>query len=479
MLYCCSIIIVISFLISGKFGCGLCYHPGIKMQKGRGYTRSYTTHDRTYPLRTHEETMNLAARAELQGEPQRGIKGISILSELPDFDMVRCVDLDLFHALVNVAKRFANLWFDEKSAKFPFSIRTNLSEVDKRLLAISPTAEVSRAPRSLNERSDWRGHEWFYWVVIYSIPVLKNVLKSKYYNHWALLVHAIALLMQNSVAKSEIVYADRYLQEFVSGIDALYGAQNVTFSCHLLTHLKRSVDDFAQPWTHSAFIYESFNAEIKESVKSSNGSAQQICKALQLKVTLQKLEEDVHNYLSKSQSVYLQKISTRGKTLAAPHLVIGSASLLGKPKTMVLPVNFIQAICRAGGDCTNNTIAAIYDRCHLNGVIHHGNNYSRASKQNNTAVMLESGKIFLIESFVVISRNCYVLGHYHEEKKNQKLCDDVLPHIIILNDTPERTLRSVSLAEVSSKLLCFSVEISSTERLNVACINVLLMEMLS
>lgn len=232
--------------------------------------------------------MNLAARAEARGVSQKGIKGKSILSELPDFDVIRCIDLDSFHAVVNVAVRFCNLWFlpppQNARARAPgYKIHNKISIVDKRLLNIKPTSDVSRAPRSLTERSDYRGHEWFYFVLVYSVPILKNVLPVRYLNHWCLFVKGLALLMQNSIAKTEVFHAGRYLQQFVSGIDDLYGSQNVTFSCHLLTHLKRSIEDFAQPFTHSAFIYESFNNEIKEAVHSSNWVAKQIVKAMQLK----------------------------------------------------------------------------------------------------------------------------------------------------------------------------------------------------
>ncbi|KAJ1519062.1 hypothetical protein ONE63_011305 [Megalurothrips usitatus] len=222
-----------SMKFNGRFGCGFCLHPGVMMQCGRGTTRSYTTCDTVYPSRTHEQLMELARSADALGVPQQGIKGVSIVSELPHIDMVRCIDFDSFHAVVNVAKRFCNLWFLSPPRDVPvpaYKIHTNLGAVDKRLLSVTPTSDVSRAPGSLTERSDFRGHEWFYFVLIYSVPVLKNIFPLRYLNHWSLLVKGLAMLMQNSIAKSETVYADRHLQNFVSGIDVLYGAQNVTFS---------------------------------------------------------------------------------------------------------------------------------------------------------------------------------------------------------------------------------------------------------
>ncbi|KAE8749579.1 hypothetical protein FOCC_FOCC003567 [Frankliniella occidentalis] len=228
----------------------------------------------------------MAEEAEQTGEPVKSIKGISILSKLKEFNMVNGLDLDFFHALVNVSKRFANLWFMEKFIKKPY-------EINARLLQITPTCDVSRNPRSLKDRSDLRGHEWFHWVVEYSIPVLKGILPAKFLNHWGPLVHGVSLIVQNSVAKSELAYASRYLSMFVTGIDNLYGKQNVTISAHLLTHLGHSVSEYGQPWAHSAFMFESFLAEIKQAVKSSNGASLQISKAMQNKIALRKLEEDV------------------------------------------------------------------------------------------------------------------------------------------------------------------------------------------
>ncbi|KAK3909656.1 Zinc finger protein 568 [Frankliniella fusca] len=357
-------------MFNGKHGCGLCYHPGYRLRYGRGTTRSYSLRNGDFPMRSHEETIELARDGDRTGIFQRGIRGSSISSNIPNFDIVHGLDLDIFHCLVNVAKRFTtlmglwspfgyphrfrnsgygypypklfqigfvtdehqppyipntsaiirkisncgryqeradlrkirycfksdafrvsalppdhvrisskqtsathphrfhqgNLWIGKKRLNEPCNVHDRLSIIDRRLLAITTTDDISRAPRSLTERSDFRGHKWFNWVLFYSLPVLKNILPAIYLNHWSLLVHAIGLMMQNSVAKTELLYAGRYLKQFNQEIDLLYGSVHVTFSVHLLTHLENSVMNFAQPWTHSAFTYESFLGELKDSV---------------------------------------------------------------------------------------------------------------------------------------------------------------------------------------------------------------------
>ncbi|KAK3910840.1 Beta,beta-carotene 9',10'-oxygenase [Frankliniella fusca] len=467
---------------NGKFGCGFCLHPGVRMANGKGSCRSYTTSTSVYPERTHQEVMHLAARAEVRGIPQSGIKGTSILSRLPDFDVVRCIDLDSFHAVVNVAKRFVNLWLTSPHKNTPvpdFKIHDKIKILDKRLMAITPTLEVSRAPRSLTERSDYRGHEWFHFVLFYSVPVLKNVLPARFLNHWSLFVKGLAILMQNSLAKSEVIYADRFLHQFVSGIDNLYGPQNVIFSCHLLTHLKRSVQDFAQPFTHSAFIYESFNNEIKESVHSSNGVAKQIVKAMQLKFALVKMEQELRVDMTDKQRAYLDKLNLRGKQLANPSLQLESAAMLGKPKTERISKEMRLAVLQAGGVCRPDNVCDFYERFRIHGEVFHATSYSRVSKRNNCVVLLESERVFLIESALVVSDECFIAGHYYQDRKDTKLSSVDLPHLRILKSTPGIVLQCNRPSDIVSKLINFTVQVSPEETLNLACINVLLMEMLS
>ncbi|KAK3913486.1 UPF0234 protein [Frankliniella fusca] len=314
---------------NGKFGCGFCLHPGVKMQMGKGETRSYTTKETDYPLRTHQEVMDLAARAQRLGVPQRGIMAPSVLSELPDFDVVRCIDLDSFHAVVNVAKRFVKLWFDApcKGALVPpYKIHTKIGVVDERLLGINQLLKYPERP-CLSLKGQ----------IICSY--FKKCIATEFFKPLV----TFGTWSRYSNAKLTV----KNLQQFVSGIDDLYGPQHVTFSCHLLTHFKRSVEDFAQPFTHSAFLYESFNNEIKESVHSSNAVSKQIKKAMQLKFALVRMEAELSVNMSAQQRAYLDKVNLRGKQLVAPHLCIESVSLLGKPRSDLMRTKVAFSTCIA------------------------------------------------------------------------------------------------------------------------------------
>ncbi|KAK3931225.1 LOW QUALITY PROTEIN: Transposable element P transposase [Frankliniella fusca] len=452
----------------GDYGCGLCYHPAFRMIRGRGHSKSYSISEREFPPRTHEETQENARIAEESGTPQQGIKGHSILTEIPGFDIINCLDLDLFHALVNCAKIFTNLWLNRKYSGRPFNVYGRFAEVDRRLLSITPTDNVPRNPRSLLERSDYRGHEWFSWVVFYSIPVLTKILPNHFLSHWALSVHGIVVLMQNSVSKSDAVYAGRFLRQFNSEIDRFYGAEHVTFSTHLLTHLEKSTYNFGQPWTHSAFVFENFIGEIKAAIHGSNGISHQIIKHMQLRIALKAMEFDLDYAMSDDERDFLKSVICSSKVLAEPRLSVGDVSFLGDAKNIVLSPNLHQVVLRDGFQPVVGEEYFMFDRCIINNEIYQSVNYSR--KQNNSIVLLQSEQVFEIHSFIVINNVAVALGHYLVRNRTP-LCNVSLPHIKVFNEKCEENLRCVPVSKFDMKLLSFCLSISQEQSLIFGLIN--------
>lgn len=447
------------------------------MQRGRGHCKSYSIAETEFPRRTHEETRENARIAQALGTAQQGIKGPSILSDIPGFDIINSLDLDLFHALVNCAKRFTNLWLSRRYVGRPFNVYRRFHEVDRRLLSITPTNNISRGPRSLSERSDYRGHEWFSWVVFYSIPVLFNIVSNVYLSHWALLVHGIVLLMQNSVSKADVVYAGRYLRQFNADIDRLYGAEHVTFSTHLLTHLEKSTENFSQPWTHSAFIFEDFIGWLKAAIHGSNGVAHQIVKYIQLRIALISMKHDLDYAMDDSERAFLQSVSHSTSVLAEPRAIVGDVSFLGEGKTTLLSANLHRIILREGITVVHGKEYVVFDRCSYNNEIYQSVNYERAEKQNNSVVLLRTDEVFEIHSFILVDNVAVALGHYLVRNPT-RMCNVDLPHIKILNENGEENLRCVRVLNFDMKLLSFCLSISPDESLRFGFINVLEKEML-
>ncbi|KAK3929638.1 putative E3 ubiquitin-protein ligase ARI13 [Frankliniella fusca] len=84
-----------------------------------------------------------------------------------------------------------------------------------------------------------------------------------------------------------------------------------------------------------------------------------------------------------------------------------------------------------------------------------------------------------LNSALVVSNECFIAGHYYQDRKDTKLSSVDLPHLRILKSTPSIVLQCIRPSDIVSKLINFTVQVSPEETLNLACTNVLLMEMLS
>lgn len=463
-----------STLFSGNFGCGLCVHPGEWTPKGKGGMMSYSpiheenwTGDKIpvwYPRRTHNQTMLDAEEAELSGICQRGIVGKSVLSQMPWFDIVNFLDADVMHIIMNVGKMFCKLWFKTKNDGKPFNISKEINQVNSRLNSFHPTSEISRAPRSLEHYADFKAHEWAVWILIYSLVALKGILPSKYFEHWALLVSALSRLTHHSVRVSEVLLSRREIRDFVAGTHTLYGMNCVTFNVHLLSHLPKSVLNFGNLWTHSAFLYESYNSVLKNSVRSSNGIINQIVMEFKTRAAVQFMEADLNSILSAEEKQYLSNLSSSS---SKPNITkdLGYVQFFGKPEVRVLENNEFYALRREGVVLNRNSSFNFYSRCKFEGLMLQGSAYSRSVKKNNSVVLLNDGSAFIIKTFLQVEKNnidvVYCVGHLLVPSE-QHICSFPITHMWRVSF--EERLRLTPVQCIVSKLIYLE-----TTNLKVCC----------
>jgi hypothetical protein len=192
---------------NGEAGCSLCYHPGVVVDKGRGHCRVYEyDFDNVPKLRTHKETLAEQDQALKEEKAIKGMKGPTVLSMVPNFDIVEGLIPDFLHCcLLGIARQFMSIWLDGQNKNEPFYLgQEKIKVIDSCLLAIKPPCTISRTPRPLKERRYWKAHEWYNWLFFYSLPSLQKVLSAQYLNHWALLVAGVYYLIKDQVYKSEI-----------------------------------------------------------------------------------------------------------------------------------------------------------------------------------------------------------------------------------------------------------------------------------
>ncbi|XP_072141938.1 uncharacterized protein, partial [Dermacentor andersoni] len=245
--------------------------------------------------------------------PVNGLKGLSPLVNLPEFDLVHGQAVEYMHCiLLGVTRQIADLWFDPSNSqeafylgnvcimcvpfsctKLPAGSPSLVAKVDARLTTICPPDLITRLPRSLRERAFWKATEWRNWLLYYSLPCCLGVLHSRYWSHFALLVEAIFTLLTEELSPGDLTHAGRsvylvsatkspahdtcvfngqtrnLLQRFVSRTAGLYGVKSLTFNVHLLQHITSSVKNFGPLWSHSAFVFEGGNGTLLKHVTAA------------------------------------------------------------------------------------------------------------------------------------------------------------------------------------------------------------------
>lgn len=149
--------------------------------------------------------MELVTRAIETDTPSVGVKGPSVLSLLPGFDIIKgCVPNYMHSVLLGVTRSVTSLWSNSENHQSPWNIGRFIPQFDQLLLKIKPPSNVSRTPRSMKERHYWKDHEWLMWLLYYSISILKGILPERYLNHWLKLVSGIALLLTALISSQQL-----------------------------------------------------------------------------------------------------------------------------------------------------------------------------------------------------------------------------------------------------------------------------------
>ncbi len=249
-------------------GCSSCEHPGLTLRlESGGCSRVYLPSD-DYPLREGERMLRQAQIAVENDCPEGGVKGPSILSSVPHFDIGYGFTHEYMHSvLLGIIRQLANLWFDPSKTFYPFKIVRFSKDVDSKLLTIKPLSSFSRVPQSILERVMWKASEWRAWLLFYSLPTFETILPRAYCQHYILLVVSIFILLQASIPSAQIDIANFLLKLFVEQLLILYGDSACTYNAHQLIHLADDVKNWGPLWVHSSFPFEHNNGQIARLIR--------------------------------------------------------------------------------------------------------------------------------------------------------------------------------------------------------------------
>lgn len=254
---------------NGYQSCGYCLHAGvsIKSKKNSVSVVRYVQQQKPPELRTHQ-SMLLAYRT-LKSNPICGVKKISCMLAANEFDLVDGYCIDYMHCvLLGVVPKLLSLWFDSVNHKESYYVKPKDQVLlNKRIIEITPPSEISRKPRPISDRSNFKANEYRNFLLYYLPYCLTGLLANQFLKHFNLLSSSIFILLKKQIKHQEIDEVEKTLNQFANEFEAFYGSQNVTMNVHLLRHIANSVRLNGPLWAQSAFGFESNNGVL---VKTSS-----------------------------------------------------------------------------------------------------------------------------------------------------------------------------------------------------------------
>lgn len=251
------------------YGCSYCEHPSIAVSGAKRKVPRYLKGLNNYEIRSHEKIMQIYK--QLKSESIKGVKIMSCIIAAKEYDLINSVAIDYMHCvLLGIVKRLLNLWCDSKNHKMPYYIeKKHQIALSNRIVNIKPTHEISRRPRSIFARGDFKANEHRSLLFYYLWFVLDGLLPAKYVKHFRLLSAAIYALSMKKISHESIEIAQIQLNEFANDYETLYGKTNVVMNLHLLRHITRQVENLGPLWSQSAFCFEACNGLVTKSNTST------------------------------------------------------------------------------------------------------------------------------------------------------------------------------------------------------------------
>ena len=386
---------------NGEYGCGFCLNSGCVVAKGQGYSRSYAHSVAGLPEeRNHAQMLQHAETALQSGSVEFGIKGPSILSLVPKFDVVRGFVPEYMHSvLLGVVRQFAFLWFDSTSNDKPYYLGRRIIQIDTALLATKPPSNIKRLPRSILSRKYWKASEWRNFLLFYSPIFLRSLLPKDYFRHWILLVYSIFQLMIIPVTMSSISSAELALYKFVQMVQQLYGIEHVTYNVHLLTHLAASVERWGPLWSHSAFFFEDANGKLLKYFHGSRGITDQIFRSFIGASHLLRLSTI---YIENSSAVLLDQIVNIA-TFCKNCLRVGSNVVcLGYSTKRPISACELAAISQLLNCSLSTGDVTEYQRAVICGTLLHTLNYSQSTRRRDCYFVSKKNQAYVLLTCILL-----------------------------------------------------------------------------
>lgn len=214
----------------------------------------------------------------------KGMKGRSVVSNIPHFNMGTGFVPDYLHAiLLGVMLMLISLWCSTSNHREDYYLsKTFRDEIDAMLASILPPDTLTRKPRKLIYLSFWKASELRSFLLFLGPVLLRNKLCKEYYDHFLLLVRAVHILLQNEIDEEELKLAETLLHIFASDVERPYGRNRCLYNVHQLLHMVKFVRRWGPLWAWSTFSAEDGNGELLKIKHGSRNIDVEICNTIKL-----------------------------------------------------------------------------------------------------------------------------------------------------------------------------------------------------
>lgn len=272
--------------VSGYYACPVCLHSGtaIKSSTGKSSYVRYVNQNKPPDIRTHEQTIEDTIECLSTEKSVHGIKGITPLISLPEFDIIQNVLSDQMHGVfLGIVNDMIDIWLGKKNlknVKNGFKIAKTADRIlfNNRIVQLKPYSRISRKPRSLFERSFYKAVEYKNLLWFYIHYALYGILSQAAINHFDLLSAATYTLNKPEISEKEIAISGQMLEKFASDFEYFYGKDSVTMNVHMVRHYAYNVINGGPLWCQSMFGFESRIGDLKKCQRSLNFVSESIVK---------------------------------------------------------------------------------------------------------------------------------------------------------------------------------------------------------
>lgn len=327
---------------SGFYSCSRCEHEGEYLSNRICFP--YTSATNCPPKRTHRNYI-------MQTQEEHHIGNISIIANLPNFNIVSGFSLDYMHLVcLGTVRKLILLWI-----KGPVGIRYptwKIKEISNFIQNIKKNipCDFARKPRKLEDVHRWKATEFRVFLLYIGTIVTKTSLSDLHWNHLFKLNICMVILLSPDYSKY-IEVARKLLDSFVKDFEVIYGRHLISHNIHGLMHFCDDYNEFG-PLDHcSAFPFENYMGCLKKMLRKPHKPLEQIIKRYSEVCSL------------KSQMIYNNKhpiltgLHNRGPTLlntgkqftsmvlknmTLKTHVEGDSYFITREKTIVKIINIIQ-----------------------------------------------------------------------------------------------------------------------------------------